>query len=243
VTRSRNRVPSAFSKATKSSRSRDRVTKGVMAVGLVVGSRLPAYRTYMGRVLLAALNQKHLSLCLDHVNPAKHTPHTITEWSALETELVRVRDRGYALVSEELESGAAFHCSAGNNPVGPRGCSYEHGSTSIAGKRAGDGGPLSSRTEAVGAGAWAVTGGFRCRAIPLRRGTTSCAGSRQGNLSNSAEGAAGGSPKCSLRSSAWAILRSRMLPSAARSRRLPLMFALRMLAELTAKPDNSCSRS
>lgn len=81
------------------------VTKRVMAVGLSVGSRLPAYCTSMGRVLLSALPNAELSAYMDRVVLQRRTPRTITKKRALKAELRRVRDQGYALVDEELELG------------------------------------------------------------------------------------------------------------------------------------------
>src|ERR1035437_2103683 len=80
-------------------------TKRVMSVGLSIGSRLPAYCTSMGRVVRAALPDKELAGYLKRVVLAARTPKTITKRVALGDELKRVRDRGYALVDEELELG------------------------------------------------------------------------------------------------------------------------------------------
>jgi len=80
-------------------------TRRVLSVGLSVGSRLPAYCTSMGRVLLAALPDRELASYLKKMILRAHTPHTITGKRTLQAELKRTRDRGYALVSEELELG------------------------------------------------------------------------------------------------------------------------------------------
>jgi IclR family pca regulon transcriptional regulator len=80
-------------------------TRRVMSVGLSVGSRLPAYCTSMGRVLLAALPIDRLSAYLDRVELRPLTPQTITDKSLLRKELEHVRYHGYALVDQELEIG------------------------------------------------------------------------------------------------------------------------------------------
>jgi IclR family transcriptional regulator, pca regulon regulatory protein len=80
-------------------------TKRVMSVGLSIGSRLPAYCTSMGRVLLAALPDGELAGYLGRAVLEARTPKTITRKAALRTELKRVGHRGYALVDEELELG------------------------------------------------------------------------------------------------------------------------------------------
>jgi IclR family transcriptional regulator, pca regulon regulatory protein len=77
----------------------------VMSVSLSVGSRLPAYCTSMGRVLLSSLPEAELAAYLERVVLQAHTPKTIVEKASLATELVRVRDMGYALVDQELELG------------------------------------------------------------------------------------------------------------------------------------------
>ena len=81
------------------------MTRRVMSVQLSVGSRLPAYCTSMGRVLLAALNKGELSAYLDRVELKPLTAKTIKSRKHLLTELDQVRKQGYALVDEELEMG------------------------------------------------------------------------------------------------------------------------------------------
>jgi IclR family transcriptional regulator, pca regulon regulatory protein len=80
-------------------------TKRVMGIGLSVGSRLPAYCSSMGRVLLAHLPEDKLREYLAHVDLKPHTTRTITDPVVLEAELRKVRQQGYALVDEELEQG------------------------------------------------------------------------------------------------------------------------------------------
>ena len=81
------------------------VTKRVMSVGLSVGSRLPAYCTSMGRVMLAALTKEELAAYLDRVELKAHTPKTIKNKKRLLAELQQVRTQGYAVIDEELELG------------------------------------------------------------------------------------------------------------------------------------------
>jgi IclR family transcriptional regulator, pca regulon regulatory protein len=80
-------------------------TKRVMSVGLAVGSRLPAYCTSMGRVLLASLPERELTAYMQRIALRAHTTRTITKKRAFAGELRRVRAQGYALVDEELEVG------------------------------------------------------------------------------------------------------------------------------------------
>lgn len=77
----------------------------VMSISLMLGSRLPAYCTSMGRVLLAALSEADARARLGHgILPAR-TPYTMTDPDTLMAELSRVRDQGYAVIDQEVEIG------------------------------------------------------------------------------------------------------------------------------------------
>ena len=80
-------------------------TKRLMGISLGLGSRLPAYATSLGRVLLAELSDEQLDDVLAARPPAALTAHTLTEPDALRAELGRVRRQGWALVDQELELG------------------------------------------------------------------------------------------------------------------------------------------
>jgi IclR family pca regulon transcriptional regulator len=76
----------------------------IMSVNLGIGSRLPAYCTSMGRVLLAHLDPATLERVL--ALPAKPpTKFTVTEPAKLRRLIERARRDGYALVDQELEIG------------------------------------------------------------------------------------------------------------------------------------------
>jgi IclR family transcriptional regulator, pca regulon regulatory protein len=77
----------------------------VLAAGLSVGSRLPAYCTSMGRVLLAALPDAELQAYFRDLKPKAYTAKTVTKISALKKAVLAARQDGYALVDEELEAG------------------------------------------------------------------------------------------------------------------------------------------
>jgi IclR family pca regulon transcriptional regulator len=77
----------------------------VMSVGLSIGSRLPAYCTSMGRVLLGALPEGELAAYFKRVQLKALTLKTVTGQSALLEVIRRVRRDGFALVNEELEIG------------------------------------------------------------------------------------------------------------------------------------------
>jgi IclR family pca regulon transcriptional regulator len=77
----------------------------MMTITFNVGSRLPAYPTSMGRVLLAALPAAELESYLDRTELKRLTDHTITDRAKLQAELARVAEQGYALVDGEREEG------------------------------------------------------------------------------------------------------------------------------------------
>lgn len=80
-------------------------TQRIISVGLSVGSRLPAYCTSMGRVLLAFGSESDLDSYLQRVDLVRRTPHTIVEPALLRRELQHVRASGYSIVDQELELG------------------------------------------------------------------------------------------------------------------------------------------
>jgi IclR family pca regulon transcriptional regulator len=77
----------------------------IMTVALNVGTRLPAYCTSMGRVLLAHAPAEWQAEYLRRVDLEPRTPHTVTHPAALAAVLQRVREDGYAVVDQELELG------------------------------------------------------------------------------------------------------------------------------------------
>ena len=74
-------------------------------LALHVGSRLPAYCTSMGKVLLAYLPTEEQAELIDGIQLVDRGPNTITTRSALAAELGRVRARGIAVNNEELAYG------------------------------------------------------------------------------------------------------------------------------------------
>src|SRR5271156_7021119 len=77
----------------------------VMAVDLHIGSRLPAYCTSMGRVLLAYLPAEQLEQYLAKATLTPHTTRTINSIEKLRLALRNVRRNGYALCDQEFEVG------------------------------------------------------------------------------------------------------------------------------------------
>lgn len=79
--------------------------KRIMGPSLGLGSRLPAYATSMGRVLLAGRSGGELDTALAASDLRPLTPRTLTERAALKAEIAQVREQGWALVDQELELG------------------------------------------------------------------------------------------------------------------------------------------
>jgi IclR family pca regulon transcriptional regulator len=77
----------------------------IMNVAMPVGTRLPAYATCVGRVLLAELSDDDLDGYLARVELRALTPATIVDPPELRRELDRVRRQRWALVDQELERG------------------------------------------------------------------------------------------------------------------------------------------
>ncbi|PKI16964.1 IclR family transcriptional regulator domain-containing protein [Colwellia sp. 12G3] len=80
-------------------------TKRIMSVSLNVGTRLPAFATSLGRVLLADMTKAALNDFLTTCKIEQYTPHTLTKKSELTAEILRVNQQGYSLVEQELELG------------------------------------------------------------------------------------------------------------------------------------------
>jgi len=77
----------------------------VLSIGLSVGSRLPAYCTSMGRVLLGALPTTEARGVLDRSARRKLTPSTVTAIERLIEILDETRRVDFALIDQELEIG------------------------------------------------------------------------------------------------------------------------------------------
>ncbi|WP_437095366.1 IclR family transcriptional regulator domain-containing protein [Streptomyces sp. enrichment culture] len=80
-------------------------TEQITSARITPGTRLPAYATSMGRVLLADLPGADRRERIDALRPRALTPHTLTSPHALAAALDRVAREGHALVDQELEAG------------------------------------------------------------------------------------------------------------------------------------------
>jgi IclR family pca regulon transcriptional regulator len=85
--------------------ARSSTTTRLMSIELGIGSRLPAYCTSMGRVLLAGLSASDLDAYLSRVPLVKLTGRTVSTADELKAALSVVRRDGYCVVDQELEIG------------------------------------------------------------------------------------------------------------------------------------------
>lgn len=82
-------------------------SSGAMRLTSVVGGRNPAYRTAVGKLLLADTvgSEAELRRVLGPAPLDKRTPNTETDPAALWTQLQRIRELGYAVDDQENEPG------------------------------------------------------------------------------------------------------------------------------------------
>jgi IclR family transcriptional regulator, pca regulon regulatory protein len=80
-------------------------TQRIMTITIAVGTRLPAYATSMGRVLLADLDHFDLEERLDRTELQRLTPKTVRDLSTLRQLIDRAGEAGFAMVDQELEQG------------------------------------------------------------------------------------------------------------------------------------------
>jgi IclR family pca regulon transcriptional regulator len=79
--------------------------KRIMSINLVVGSRLPAHATSMGKVLLAYLPPAQLDEYFRTAALQPLTGRTITDEATLRRALQQIRERGWAFADQESEDG------------------------------------------------------------------------------------------------------------------------------------------
>jgi IclR family transcriptional regulator, pca regulon regulatory protein len=69
---------------------------------LQTGSKMPAYCTSMGKVLLASLEDQELTELVEHIDFKKLTSHTLVDPENLFRDLMKTRERGYGICNREL---------------------------------------------------------------------------------------------------------------------------------------------
>lgn len=68
-----------------------------------VGQHVPIHATSNGKTLVSELHEPELSRALGELTA--YTPSTVTDRAALDRDLARVRERGYAVAADELDVG------------------------------------------------------------------------------------------------------------------------------------------
>jgi len=97
--------------------ARAHVTR-IMAIDLGVGTRLPAFCTSMGRVLLANLPPDELETVLPKIEFKRYTDRTVSSVEKLRQVLMTVRREGHAIIDQELELGLRSMAVPVRNPAG-----------------------------------------------------------------------------------------------------------------------------
>ena len=77
----------------------------VMSISLMPGSRLPAYCTSMGRVLLSALDEREAREILEGSALVARTERTEIRIDRLLDDIRLTKERGFAAIDQEVESG------------------------------------------------------------------------------------------------------------------------------------------
>ncbi|MCP9338978.1 MULTISPECIES: IclR family transcriptional regulator domain-containing protein [Pseudomonadaceae] len=85
--------------------ARSATPQRLISVDLSVGSRLPAYCTSMGRILLAALDDAALTEYLEHANLQVKTSRTLHTPEAIRASVEEIRQKGWVIIDQELEVG------------------------------------------------------------------------------------------------------------------------------------------
>lgn len=80
-------------------------SRQVMSITLTTGTRLPAFATSMGRVLLSGLADSAVNKVLADTELRALTPHTTTDPEKLWIKIEEVRQQGWALVEQEFDEG------------------------------------------------------------------------------------------------------------------------------------------
>ena len=87
-------------------------THKIMSISLGVGSRLPAYCTSMGRMLLSALPPDQMMQLLQASERSARTRYTVTDPNELAAKIAQVRKQGWSMVNQELEEGLVSMAAA-----------------------------------------------------------------------------------------------------------------------------------
>lgn len=93
-------------------------THKIMSTNLGIGSRLPAFWTSLGRVLLAELPAHELQHLLETRDRSQFTRLTVQDDDALLAQIALVREQGWCLLNQELEEGLTSVAAPIRNAAG-----------------------------------------------------------------------------------------------------------------------------
>ncbi len=93
-------------------------TKRIFSLSLGVGSRLPAYTTSTGRMLMAYLKPEHLDEVLHNSEIVAHTNRSLTNLDKIKREVATARSQGWYLLDQELELGIVAVAAPVSDPSG-----------------------------------------------------------------------------------------------------------------------------
>ena len=77
----------------------------LVAISAQIGFRIPAVASSLGRVMLAALDDRALDKFFARIKPSKLTPATVTNKRELRKAILKARADGHSLVDQEVEVG------------------------------------------------------------------------------------------------------------------------------------------
>jgi IclR family pca regulon transcriptional regulator len=80
-------------------------TKKIISINLSIGTRLPAWATATGHILLGSLSDAQLDQALAASATGPRAVHSAADLPQLRAAIVRERAAGYSLVSQALEAG------------------------------------------------------------------------------------------------------------------------------------------
>lgn len=85
--------------------ARSSIPLRLVSMDLSIGSRLPAYCTSMGQILLAGLDDAALEEYLAHADLQRRTSRTLTTAEAIRKVVMEIRQQGWVISDQELEPG------------------------------------------------------------------------------------------------------------------------------------------
>ncbi len=77
----------------------------LVRIDISVGTRIPAWASSMGRLLLSALPDAELDARLEAAKPVRLTRHTVTDRKQLKRVILDARRRGWCTIADEVEEG------------------------------------------------------------------------------------------------------------------------------------------